>query len=643
MFDLFRSRDKAVRIFLTALLSLVALSMVAYLIPGYGGSGATANDTTVADIGKEKVTIRDVQQAMQAAQRSRQLPPEMAQRYLPQMIEQLITEHAVAYQATRMGYEVTEADTANAIRQQMPQMFPDGKFVGKEAYAAMLAQQNLTIAEFEEYMQRQLLLNRLRSVVLEGTVISRVDVEREFRRRNEKAIVEYVKVSPGKIQSEVKVSDEELLDYYNKNKTMLRIPEKRALKLVIVDPARVSESAAVSDEQVRRAYEQNKDRYRSPERVKGRHILLMTTGKSKDEEVAIAAKTQVLLKQVKGGGDFADLARKNSEDKSSAEKGGDLGWLVRGQTVPEFEAAAFSLKPKEFSNVVKTQYGYHIIQVLEKEEARLKPFDEVKTDLLTELKKQKGGQQLQASLDNAVAALKKDPQQADQIARNLNFTVVNVAKAGTGDPIPELGINRDFEEQIATLRKGEISQPVSAPGDKTILGIVTDVFPAHPGTFDEVRDRLRPQLAFEKANKMVEARANEFLAKVKAQSGDFKKAAQSKGLEVVTSTEFSRSGAIEGLGSADLVPEAFAKPAGTLFGPLTVGSDKVIGRVVSRKEANLAELTAQSFAIRDEMKTTKARERNALFEDGIRQQLTKEGKLKVHQDVMKRLVAGYRG
>jgi len=156
MFDLFRSRDKAVRIFLTALLSLVALSMVTYLIPGYGGSGGTsAGDNVVAEIGKQKVTVRDVQMAVRAATRNRDLPPAMMAHYVPQMIDQMINEKAMIYQAVRMGLEVTEADTAKAIREQMPHLFPNGAFVGKEAYAAALAQQDMSIGEFEAYMQEQ--------------------------------------------------------------------------------------------------------------------------------------------------------------------------------------------------------------------------------------------------------------------------------------------------------------------------------------------------------------------------------------------------------------------------------------------------------------------------------------------------------
>ena len=122
MFDLFRSRDKAVRILLTVILGLVTLSMVGYLIPNYGGSGSTPNDNVVAEIGNTKLTIRDVQSAIRAATRNREMPPGMMQHYIPQIIEQMITEKALIYQAGKMGFVVNEADTAKAIREQMPQL-----------------------------------------------------------------------------------------------------------------------------------------------------------------------------------------------------------------------------------------------------------------------------------------------------------------------------------------------------------------------------------------------------------------------------------------------------------------------------------------------------------------------------------------
>lgn len=642
MFDLFRSRDKAVRYLLSALLMLVALSMVTYLIPGSGyGSGGSA-DNVLAKIGDDKISVREVQMRLQTAVRNKQFPPDMMQYYAPQMVDQLITERAVQYQAERMGFRASDTDTVEAIRREVPQLFPNGGFVGKDVYAGVLSQQNLSIPEFEHMIKNQILLNRMRSMALESLVVSNLDVEQEFQKRNEKAVAEYVKLPTQKIQSEAQVSSDEIRQHFEKNRASYQTPEKRGLLLVVVDPRVLEQSVVVGEDRARKIYEQNKDNYRTGERAHVRHILLNTADKPKEEVDKIQKKAEALLKQIQGGADFADLAAKNSDDPDSKVKGGDLGFIERGRTVAEFEASAFSLKPKEISNLVKTQYGFHILQTLEKQEARLRPFEEVKAQLTGELRKQAVADKVQTTLDQALSEVKKNPQEAEQIAKRLNLITTPVEKASSGDPIPHLGVNRDFQEFLTSAKKGEVSQPVQAPGNKTVMGIVREIFPAHPAAFEEVQGQIRMTLMTGKATKLLEQRAKDLLEKAKALGGDLKKAAQSMGMEAATSAAVTRNGAIEGLGSASSVPDLFAKPAGALWGPLQVGDARVVGKVVSRIPADLGELAAQRDSIRQEIKQQRARERNALFEDGIRQQLEKEGKLKINQDVLKRLLAGYR-
>ena len=201
MFDLFRSRDKAVRIGLGVLLGLVALSMLTYLIPSYG-TGSSPTDVVVAEVGNDTITLPDVQRLIQNTVRGRQLPPEILPNFIPQIIDNVINEHALAYEAARLGFQVTDAQLADAIKQNIPTLFPDGKFVGKDMYAGFLAQQNLSIDEFEADMKRQLLITRLRDVALEGTIISPLEIEKEYRKKNEKIKIQYVKVAADKYKAE---------------------------------------------------------------------------------------------------------------------------------------------------------------------------------------------------------------------------------------------------------------------------------------------------------------------------------------------------------------------------------------------------------------------------------------------------------
>jgi peptidyl-prolyl cis-trans isomerase D len=643
MFDLFRSRDKMVRFFLGALLVLVSLSMLTYLIPSYG-SGDSASDIVVAEIGEETLTLPEVQRNLQLTLRNQQIPPQVLPHYVPQVIEGMITERAMAYQAERLGLKVSEQDVAQAIRSMIPSLFPDGKFVGRETYAAMLAQQNMSIPEFEASLQRQLLVNRLRNIAVEGTaVVPPQEIEREFRQRNAKAKIEYVRVTGDRYRSQAQVTPDEVRAYYNRTQAQYQVPEKRSLAILVLDQSKVEQSVAATEAELQKLYNQSKERFRTPERVKVRHILLKTTDKP-DQEAAIKAKAEDLLKQIRGGANFATLAGKHSEDPGSAATGGELpDWVARGQTVPEFEETAFNLKPGETSGVVKTQYGFHIIQLVAKEPARLRPFEEVKAELAADYKKQRLNDMLQTVSDRAQAALQKDPQNPEKVAAEFGMQVVRVEKVGPGDPLPEVGVSQDFENSIAALNKGEVSQPVLVAGNKLVLAVATDVFPAHQASFEEAQAEARAAVEKEKLNTLVVQRATELAEKARSMGGDLRKAAQSMGMEVKASEEFSRVGAVEGLGSAAFVADAFSKPVGTVSGPVTLPDAHVVYKVTGRTEANMAELAAQREAIRDEVQQRLARERNTLFEDGLRETLIKEGKIKIHQDVVNRLLANYRG
>ncbi|MGI8992642.1 MAG: peptidylprolyl isomerase [Bryobacteraceae bacterium] len=642
MFDLFRSRDKAVRILLGAILVIVALSMVTYLIPGGGMGAASGNpDNLVAEVGKDPITARHAAQVIQSVIRTRQVPRELMSLYAPQLIQQMVNDRALAYEARRLGLQVSDADVANAIQASLPpQLFKDGKLISKDAYASLLADQNLTIPEFESDMARQVLVNRLRQIVVEGTVVSPAEVEQEFRRRNEKAKIEYVMLAPAKFQAEVKVTPEEMQAYYNKNRAAFRTPEKKSLGILVLDPVKIGESVPVSGADLQKAYDSNQEKYRTPERVKVRHILLKSDASN---DAAVKAKAEGILKQLRGGADFAELAKKNSEDPGSAAKGGELDWIVRQQTVKPFEDAAFSLPVNQISDLVKTQYGYHILQVEAKEPAHLKTFEEVRPELEAAYRKQRAAEQMQKLADQAVAALRKDPLHPEKAASDVHAQLVRADNIVPGDPIPQIGVSKEFEEALASLKKGEVSQSVVVPGDKVVIASVTNDIPAHLAGFEEAQTEIRNKLSKDNLDTLLTKRASELMSKAQAMGGDLAKAARSAGLEVKTSGDFDRQGAIEGVGSATLLPDAFSKPAGSLFGPISAQGAQVVAKVVSQTAPNLGNLATQSATLRDELKQKKAKERMMLFEEGLRQRLIKEGKVKIHQDAINRLAATYRG
>ena len=639
MFDLFRSRDKAVRILLGALLVVVGLSMLTYLIPSYN-TGSGGNDQIVAKVGDEDISLMYIQQLIQATVRGRQLPPEVLPNYIPEIVNNVVTDRALAYEAQRMGLQVNDQQLRQAIEQMMPSLFPDGKFLGKEAYASLLAQQNLTIPDFEADLKRQLLITRLRDIALEGTVVTQPEIEAEYRKKNEQVKIEFVKLSPDKYKSEVQVTPDDLQNYFKANIARYTIPEKRNLVLLIADQSRLQQTLNPTDEQLRVAYNQDQAQFRVPETVKVRHILLKTQGKPASEDPKIKAQAEDILKQVKAGANFTALVKKYSEDTGSVATGGVYSVQRNGQMVPEFENAAFTLKPGE-SALIKTTYGYHIIQVMQHDPARIKPFEEVKADLAAQWKKQRVNDLMEQISDKAQAMLQKDPAHPEKVAADLNMQLVKADNVEAGKPVPEIGPSPDFEQAISGLKKGEVTPAVAIAGDKVVVAEVTDVIPSRPATLDEVKDQVRNAIVQNRLAVLVQNHAKEFVDKAKS-TGDFAKAAKSMGLDAETSETFNRSGSVKDVGSASYLQDAFTRPDGSIIGPIATPDGTVIAKVVEHIQPDMSKLAAERSTIRDELKSQKARDRNSLFEAGVRDELARQGKIKIYQDVVNRLITNYK-
>ncbi len=650
MFDLFRSRDKAVRILLGALLLMVAISMLTYLVPSYNTGAGGSSDSVVAEVGRDVITQLDVQRSIQNTMRGRQIPAEILPNYIPQILQQLITEHALTYEAQRLGFEVTNQQLGDFIAQIIPNLFQGGKFVGKAAYASMLAQQNMTMEEFESGMRRQLMMDRLHSIALEGIVVSPAEIEKAYRDKNEQIKIQYVKLSADKYKKEAEPTLEEMQTYFKTNASRYSVPESKNLVVLVADQGKLEQTLNPTDADLHRQYTQNMDSFRMPEQVKIRHILLMTQGKPPADEAKIKAQAEDLLKQVRAGANFGDLVKKYSEDPGSKDKGGEYTVQHNGQMVKEFEDAAFRLKPGE-SDLIKTSYGYHVVQVMQHDQPRVKPFDEVKGDLLAEWRKQKAADLMQQISDQVQQAFQKDPSHPEKIAAQFNMDVVRADNVQPGKPVPDIGSNPDFDQAIAALKQGEVSQPVALAGNKLAIAELTGMVPSRPNTFDEVKDQVKDTMTTSRVQAKVQQHAQELLDKAKAMGGDLEKAAKAMGLEVKVSADFTRNGTVTpekaapgdaGLGSAAYVQEGFGKPDGTLLGPIATPDATVVAKVLAHEDPDMSKLPAERVQLRDKIKRQRANDRATLFDAGVRDQLIKEGKIKVHQDVVARLINNYR-
>lgn len=640
MFDLFRSRDKMVRGFLMVLLGLVALSMVTYLIPQTGMNGTTGDTAVVAQIGGEKLTAQEVTQMVRRLTQNRQIPAELLSIYAPQVIQQAINERMMVWKANKMGMKVSPDEAENAIIDSLPPTaVKDGKVDG-----AMLTQflqsQNTTLADWRTDMQRQMLITRLESLIAGGVVVTGQEVEKEYHKRNDKVKVQYAVLATADFQKEATPTDAEIQSWYDGHKADFMVPDKRSLAVIVLDPAKIGAGIQVTDAQLQKAYKDQQSEFQVPERVQARHILLKSDASN---DAAVKAKAEDLLKQIKGGADFAKLAKEKSEDTGSAQNGGELGWIVRGQTVPEFEKAAFSLKPGETSGLVKTEYGYHIIQVEAHEQAHLRPFDEVKGELAAAVQKQAAGQLMQNLTDKAIDGLRKDPSHPEKVAEEVGGTLVNVDNIQPNDPIPGVGVSKELFDAVSTLKKFEVTLgPVVLQDGRALIADVTNVVAAHQGTLDEVRDKVTNAATASKGNKILLAKAAELASKAQSMGGDLEKAAKSMNITVKTSNDVTRNDALESVGNAGVVPELFTKPAGSLVGPVAVAGGQMVAKILTATPADMSGLASQRQKITDDLHQQKTQQRATFFQQGLRESMIASGDLKIHQDVIDRILASFR-
>lgn len=639
MFDMFRSRDKAVRTTLTVMLGLVALSMVAYLVPGGPGSGSNGQEPIIAEVCDSKITLREVQVTLQSALKNKSFPMQMIQNYIPEFINQFVSERATACEAEMLGIRVSEEEVANGIKSMLPNIFQGG--FNKELYAGFLAQQNLDIPTFESNVRKQMLVTKLRNLVLEGMIVTADEIEGEYRRRNEKIKVEYVAFSPDKFKGQVTVTPADMQTYFNANRARYKTEEKRSFDLLVASEEKIGATIDVSENTLRQIYQSAGDRFRSGERVHVRHILFKTTEKSADDVKKIEAKAADVLKQIKGGADFAKLATELSDDPGSKTKGGDLDWVVKGQTVANFEAAAFSLKKNEISNLVKTEYGFHILQVLDREEPKVKTFDEVKGELATELRRQQVQARMESAAEQARAELAKAPKNAAAIAAKYNLSHYTVQEARSSDPLQEIGVNADFSSAVFSLQPGGVTNGIVIGNNKIAIGVLTGVTPSRPAELSEVENGVRAQLTEQKAYEMMAAKQKEVEGMVKAGT-DLKTIAKAVGGEVKTSEDFTRDGAIQGVGQGAQFAELFAKEPGAMVGPLNISGQVAVARLVSKTPAEMGKLAEERTNLITGIKGRKAQERKDLFEDGLVNRLIEKGKIKINQDIIRRMIDSYR-
>ncbi len=641
------------KIVLGGMLLLICAAMVITLVPGgfsgdsFGLGRGSLGGNVLAKVGDQEISVTEVQEQARNMGRQ-QFPKGLPDALMPYMIERasdsLILQKAMLAEARRLGLKVSDAELSDELQHGMfgQQLFPGGQFIGEQQYEDFVANFNMSVPQFESAMKDDILRRKLIAMISGGIAVSKSDVEQEYRRQNTKVKFEYAVLSSDEIKKKIQPTDAELKAYYQKNKQLYTnsIPEKRKVRYILVDVARLASQQPVSDADLQRYYREHQDEYRVPEQVNVRHILIKTPPPGPDGKVdqkgvdAARKKAEDVLKQVKSGGNFAELAKKYSEDPGSAKEGGSLGWIQRGRTVPEFEKAAFSTPKGETTALVQSSFGFHIIHVDDKQEAHLKSLAEVKAQIEPQLGQQKASQAAE-SLANKVQTEART-QGMDKAAADSHLPLTTTDFIARTDTLPGIGPAPEFMNAVFSARPKDPPETTNLKQGYVVYE-VTQVKPPATPSFEEAKSRVRDEFINERASTLLTQKTQELADRAKAQH-DLKKAAREAGAALKTSELVNLSGQVPDLGSmSGPASVAFGMKPGEISGPLNTGASGAVLQLVQKEEPPPAEIEKGSDQVREQLVQQKRDQMFELFVSNLKSDMEKRGQIRINQPLLKQL------
>ena len=640
------------KIVLGGMLLVICGAMVITLVPGGLGSNiglGGPGEGVIATVDGAPVTTLDVnrtadnmlrEQFPKAGPQASMLRPYFAQRAL----ENLISQKAILAEANRLGLRATEAEVRDEIQhgRYANIFFPGGNFIGQDEYQARLDQAGITIAQFESEIKDQILFTKLRDLVSASASVTDAQVKQEFDHRNAKVKLEYAVLDKDAIAKSIQPSEAELKAYYERNKAAYNnsIPEKRKIKYAVIDNLKLAAQVQVTPQEVQAYYDQHRDEYRVDQQVNVRHILIKTPLAGADGKIdqkgvdAARKKAEDILKQVKAGGNFAELAKKNSEDTGSAENGGSIGWIGKGRTVPQFESTAFSLAKGATSDLVQSSYGFHIIHVDDKQEAHLKTLAEVKDQIEPLLKQQKVAK---AAESEAVAMVSQARSGGiDKAAASKGLQVITTDFVSRNDTLPGIGTAPQFMDSVFGQPEKAPPAQASLPQGSAIYEVLAVKPPSTP-SFEEIRSRVESEFKNERTGTLLSQKTQELSDRAKA-GHDLKKAAKELNAAVKTSDFVLPDGQVPDIGSmSGQASSAFSMKPGEISGPINAANAGIVFSVLDKQEPSQQEFDSKKDEIRDGLLQAKQSELFGLFVGNLREQMEKSKKIQINAQEKEKL------
>ncbi|MDO8300140.1 SurA N-terminal domain-containing protein [Lacisediminimonas sp.] len=528
MFDFIRTHQRMMQF----VLLLVIFPSFAFLgLEGYSRYGG--DDNVVATVGGQPITSEQVNEGhRQQVERLRQMfggqidarmfdTPAARQ----SVLEGLVAQRALSAEVARNKLSVPDQVLQQNILAIPDMVGADGKFDG-ERYKALLAGQGMTPAIYESRLRQDLAQQQL-SGAIENTVIAPKSLTTWLAEINEQEReVQELRFKAADFSAKVKLTDAMLKDYYDKNPAAFEIPEQVKAEYVVLSMDTVAAQISVGDADIKAYYDQNQQRYSTPEQRRASHILVAASKSAPAAEKSAAKdKAAKLLEQLRKSRDpaeFARLAKANSQDPGSAEKGGDLGFFGPGMMVKPFEEAAFKLKPGEMSDLVESDFGYHIIKLTEAKPGGKMALEQVKADIAGDIKKQLAAKKFTEMAETFSNTVYEQADSLKPVADKLGLkieTVAGLTRAGNPAAAKAVYNNPKFLGALFgddAVRNKRNTEAVEVAASTLIAGRVIEHKPAAKKPFDEVKPALAEQVTRREAQVLASKAGQEKLAALQA-------------------------------------------------------------------------------------------------------------------------------
>lgn len=519
MFDFFRKYNKIVMIFLFL---LIIPSFVLFGVERYQGSGG---EVKVARVDGQNITRPewDAQHRLET-DRIRQQSPNVDPTLLESdvmryaTLERMVRDRVLAAAAAKSNVTISEERLSRIFAQDTGLAAfrtPDGKF-DRESFQRVTGR---TPEQYEASMRAELatqqMLLGITGTAFAPPALAAATINAFYDRRE----IQVARFSPESFASKVTVSDADVEAYYKAHTAQFQAPEQASIEYLVLDLEAAKKNISVNEADLKTYYEQNTARFGTKEERRASHILITAPASAPAADRAKAkAKAEQLLAEVKKApATFADVARKNSQDPGSAEKGGDLDFVTRGAMVKPFEDALFALKKGDISDVVETEFGYHIIRLADIKPAVVPPFEQVRATIENEVRSQQATQEFAKAAETFTDAVYQQPDSLKPAAEKLRLTIQTASNVSRTPPPGAAGVlaNRNFLNALFaadSLDRKQNTEAIEVGSNQLAAGRVTQYTPAHPMPLAEVKDKIRAQLITERAAVMAKAEGEAKLA-----------------------------------------------------------------------------------------------------------------------------------